>query len=148
MKFFFLKQYLIKWKYFIAFYRCVLQNHAILSTHVVDISIRLSGLETKVEILELENDDLKLRTENLEVENDQLELENEQLKMQVSNMETNIEVLENDVNELESIVRPGKIPASCQEHANQYKNWQTSVEDNIESNSNKIDAIKKRTEKT
>ena len=122
---------------------CFAEPCDIVDTCIVDISNRLSGVETKVEILELENVNLKLRTENLEVENDQLELENDQLKMQVSNMEANIGVLENYVDELEIIVRPDKILASSQ-----YKNWQTSVEDNIESNSNEIDAIKKRTEKT
>ena len=63
---------------------------------IVGISQRLSALETKVENLEVENAELK--NENAEIKHENAELRA-------------------DVAELEKIVLPGKVAASCTEHA-------------------------------
>jgi len=75
-----------------------------------DVSDRLSALEAKVENLET-------NVQNLETENSKLKTEIENLGLEVENLKLENHALKNDVEELEKIVRPGKIPASCQEHA-------------------------------
>lgn len=60
-----------------------------------DIAKRLSMLESEMETVKMENQELKTRIGTVEMENVELK---------------------NDVLELEKIVRPGKIPASCEEH--------------------------------
>ena len=60
--------------------------------------------------------DLDVKVGILENENEQLKIENEALTKNVENLENKVIGLETDVLELEKIVRPGKIPASCQEY--------------------------------
>ena len=70
---------------------------------------QFAQLEQKVGILENKNEQLEITVDNLEAENIELRAENDELTAKLGN-------LENDVAELEKIVRPGKIPANCDEY--------------------------------
>jgi len=71
----------------------------------VDIVKRLSALEKRLSALE------NVKTENLELKH-QVQI----IMVENADLKNKNEELTNDVLAIEKIVRPGKIPASCQEH--------------------------------